>query len=267
MGEDKMAEVAEIDVELARKVLKDLWERCPVLKEFIEKKSQWAEDHPGYIESALGDVVELGDEDGEDRFARLGINQFIQNYSSVSLADGFFNNIEKSIHYRDEVLHDKDFILRPAGVVHDSCQIYFPTKYLFEMQEYYTRNLTGYLFDIHQILYAFDLEIGANYYDMLDMKQSDPTHMEFSGNWTSIMSFLKKCTADNLGFKVTSCKTNPKHGDAEDIEVIDNTHFGELFKPKYYNSVIDQFFDNNCFACFHRDKSKFKIKIEKIVNV
>jgi len=174
------------------------------------------------------------------------------------------NNIEKSIHHRDEKLHDPDFMLRPLGVVHDSCQIYFPTKYLFEMSEYYTRNLSGYLYDIHKILYAFDLEVGVNYYDVCDVKQLDPTHIEFKGNFISLNELIQKCRADGLQFRVTSLKTAPKHGDPVDISV-NGFEFGPEFKPKLYKSVVEQFYDYNGYAKFNEDKSKFKIIFEKIV--
>ena len=71
MGSAKMAEMANISVETAEHVQAGIWERSPVLKQFIERKCQWAIDHPGYIESALGDVVELDENDGADRAARL----------------------------------------------------------------------------------------------------------------------------------------------------------------------------------------------------
>jgi hypothetical protein len=263
MGIETLANNAEIDVETAEQVTVDLWERCPVLKQFVEEKSQWALDHIGYVQSALGDVLEMDEGDGEDRAARLGINQFIQNYASVSLADGFMNVIEISIHHRDEKLNSKDFILRPAGVVHDSCQIYFPTKYLFEMQDYYERTLSGYLYDLHKILYAFDLEVGTNYYDMIGLKSLDSTHIELSGNYTGINNMIEKCVADGLKFRIVSLKATPKHQDPIEIEV-NGFEFGEQFQPKLPKSVIKQFFDNNCYACYNRDTSKFKCVIEKI---
>jgi DNA polymerase I-like protein with 3'-5' exonuclease and polymerase domains len=116
MSIPKLSQMTGLTEEMSTKLVNDLWKRCPGLKSFIQKKEQWALDHPGYVESALGDILEVGDEEA-DRLSRLGINQFIQNYSSVSLADGFFHNIEKSIHHTDEKLNAKDFILRPLGVV------------------------------------------------------------------------------------------------------------------------------------------------------
>lgn len=264
MGPDKMSELAEISPEECEKVQNNLWSLAPKLKKFIEEKSTWAEQHPGFVQSALGDVLELDESDGDDRLARLGINQFIQNYSSVSLADGFMNNIEKSIHHRDEKLNAKDFILRPLGVVHDSCQIYFPTKYLFEMNEYYTRNLSGYLYDIHKILYAFDLEVGVNYYDVCDLHQIDETHIELKGSYTAISKLINKCKEEGLLFRILKLKTAPKHGDPIEIPV-NGFEFGSDFKPKLYKSVIDQFYDSGGYAKFNEDKSKFKITLEKIV--
>jgi hypothetical protein len=76
MGPDKMADIAEITPEQCEMVQNKLWSLAPKLKRFIEEKSTWAEEHPGYVQSALGDVLELDDSDGEDRLARLGINQF-----------------------------------------------------------------------------------------------------------------------------------------------------------------------------------------------
>jgi hypothetical protein len=262
MGPDKMADIAEISVEECEKVQRDLWERCPKLKAFIEQKSTWAQDHPGYVQSALGDVLELAEDDGEDRAARLGINQFIQNYSSVSLADGFMNTIDKSIHRTDEVMNQKDFILRPLGVVHDSCQIYFPTKYLFEMNEYYTRNLSGYLFDLHKILYAFDLEVGVNYFDVCDLHQISPTEIELTGTYTAIKALIEKCHADGLMVEVEYLKLVKKHQDPIELTGMADSEF----KPKITDNVITEFFNNNCYAKYCEDRSKFKAKIIKPKN-
>jgi hypothetical protein len=258
---EKMADLAEIEVSTCEQIQADMWKRCPKLKAFIDQKSQWSEDHFGYVQSALGDVLEMDDSDGADRMSRLGINQYIQNYSSVSLADGFFHVISKSIHHEDEKL--PDVILRPLGVVHDSCQIYYPTEYIFDMNEYYVRNLTDYLYKIHGIYYTFDLETGVNYFDICDLKQLDPTHIELSGNYLSVKSLLDKCVDDGLRFKTLSMKATPKHKDPVDIEVLSNNEFGEGFKPRYSDSLMEQYYDAGVYAKFNEDKSKFKVILEK----
>jgi hypothetical protein len=74
---------------------------------------------------------------------------------------------------------------------------------------------------------------------------------------------LDKCRADRLQFKINWLRTNPKHGDPQDIP-FDGFEISEEFKPKYPTSIIKQFFDYNCYAKFCEDNSKYKIQIEKL---
>jgi len=257
MGAEKMSELSDISLELAEKCIEDLWTRCPVLKDFVDKKSQWAMDHPGYVQSALGDVLEMGEDDGEDRAARLGINQFIQNYSSVSLADGFLRCIEPSIHHNDIKIPKVQ--IRPLGVIHDSSQFYFTTTYLFRMKEYYTRHLSEYMYKTHGIYYDFDLELGTNFYDVADVNQIDDHHIEFTGNYVTLKELVDKCRKDGLKFKITSLTDK----DGNPIAV-NGFEFGPEFKPKLYNSIVREFLDYELYAKFNEDKSKFKMIFEEL---
>ena len=155
----------------------------------------------------------------------------------------------------------------PLGVVHDSCQIYFPTKYLFDMSDYYFRNLSEYLDGIHHVLYAFDLEIGTNYYDICDLKQLDPTHIQIAGNYVSVKNLVDKCRADGLRFEVESLIMDRKHQDPLPIEV-NGFEFGKEFAPDRWTSVVDEFFlgggDGKFYARFNQDKSSFKMILKKV---
>lgn len=261
MGTEKMADMAEISLEEAEVVMDSLWKRCPGLKKFIEEKSQWAEDHPGFVQSALGDVMEMDEDDGVDRLARLGINQFIQNYSSVSLADGFLRCIEPTIHHNDPKI--PDVIIRPAGVIHDSCQFYFTTKYLFRMKEYYTRHLTDYLFKVHGIYYTFDLELGSNFYDVADMSQPDDHHIQFTGSYTTLTELVTKCREDGLKFRISKLH-KVKKKQAPEILTVNGFEFDPEFKPKLYNSILTEFLDYDMYAKFNEDKSKFMMEFEEL---
>jgi hypothetical protein len=238
------------------------------LKKFIEEKSKWALDHPGYVETFLGDVMVVGDDDGDDKLARLGINQHIQNAASVTLGNGFFQCIQNSIHGSDSVI--KNGIIRPINVVHDSSQNYFETRLLFDIYPYYHKYMSDYCFDLYEVRYEFDLEIGHNYYDMLEMKTIDKDTLRFSGDYTSVQKFMKKLLEpeSKLYFKVNSLKD--ESGVDIPFEIVDGNFCktfnvnDERFKPSIYSSPVEGFYKKDGGnAEFEEDYSEFNLEISR----
>lgn len=238
------------------------------LKRFIEEKSQWALDHPGYVDTFFGDVMVVGDDDGDDKLARLGINQHIQNAASVTLGNGFFQCIQNSIHGSDEVI--KNGIIRPINVVHDSSQNYFETRLLFDIYPYYHKYMSDFCFDQYGVRYEFDLEIGQNYYDMLEMKTIDKDTLKFSGDHTSIQKFMKKLLEPeaNLDFKIN--KFTDEEGKDIPFEIV-NGNFCKTFvveddryKPSIYSSPVEGFYmKDGGNAEFEEDYSEFNLEISR----
>lgn len=238
------------------------------LKKFIEEKSKWALEHPGFVQTFFGDVMVVGDDDGDDKLARLGINQHIQNAASVTLGNGFFQCIQNSIHGSDEVI--KNGIIRPINVVHDSSQNYFETRLLFDIYPYYHKYMSDFCFDQYGVRYEFDLEIGQNYYDMLVMKTIDKDNLKLSGNYTSIQKFMSKLLEpeSKLDFKINRLTDS----DCNDLpfEIVDGSLCRTFrvndnrFKPSIYSSPVEGFYNKNKGnAEFKEDYSEFNLEISR----
>jgi DNA polymerase I - 3''-5'' exonuclease and polymerase domains len=255
MGVDTLSQRINKPVAEAAKIQNELFDNLPKIKRFIEEKGQYCVDNKGLCDSVLGDVLYM-ENDAEARLSRLGVNQIIQNFASVSLAQGFQNTIRHSIL-------DRNMIVRPFNVVHDSSQNYFETKKLFEISDFYRLYLTEYLYELYKVRYEFDLEIGINYYDLARMKQLSPTVLSFKGTHKSLQGLLRQCTLDGLKYKVQSLK-NLKVTEGDGI-ILDPK---KEFKPIYKDSVMDKFYvktwDGVGQAIYDMDYSKYEVVIEKI---
>jgi len=250
MGIPSMADRVGISVEEATKKHEEMFKRMKGIKRLIEEKGDYCVNHDGLIESYLGDVLEM-DKGDTSRYSRLGINQFIQNIASVSLADGFFNNL-----YHASKL---GYNIYPQNVVHDSSQNIVEGRLLFDIFPFYHHNLTDYLYDLYGIKYEFDLEVGCNYFDMCDLSQIDNDTISLKGNYTSINGLLTNL-GDSLKYELVSVVDKKSN---TEIDVINNKPSSE-FKPKLFNDTIEQFNSMNMMAHFNVDKSKYVFTIKRI---
>lgn len=249
MGTDALAQRIDKSPEEAIAIQDLLFGHLKKVKQMIEQKGEYCVEHDGQCESILGDRLMMEDE--PDRWARLGINQVIQSFAAVSLAQGFEKCIEESLH-TDEIK------VRPLNVVHDSSQNYFDTTKLFEIYNYYHRCLSDYLFDLYGVRYEFDLEVGANYYDMCHLKQLDETHIQLSANYTSLKGVLDKCITEGLKFKFDEFKDS----DGNQLP-INGLQYPDEFKPKRTERLVEVFYEEGGYAGFDRDTSKFTVILSK----
>lgn len=252
MGDEKMADMTESTLEESMERGKQMFALIPEVEEYIQRKSNYCVEHEGVCETITGDKMVMEGKT-RDKWARLGINQVIQGFSAVALADGFYNNIYQS--YKTG-----EIIIRPVNVVHDSSQNLFETKKLFEIIPFYQKHMRQYLLEKYKVDWAFDTEAGVNYYDMVDMDQLSPTQIKLKGTYTALTRFLDKLTTDGLQYWISSIQNS----DGEELTLTNDGTYAEGMEPDipdwgYKQSIVDGAVE----ARFEIDKSKYTAIINK----
>lgn len=250
MGIQMLAERMNLTVEQAEERHTKMFQLMADIDVFIKHKADYVFAHDGRVETILGDKLMINNEP-EDRWARLGNNLCIQGGSAVLMADAFENIIQHS-------MTDKDIIIRPLIVVHDSSQNYFETKKIFEINDYYTKYLTDYLYDKYKIRYEFDTLVGVNYFDMCEVKVIDADTIQLTGNYRSLTKLAKKLEADGVEFDIISIKHKKK-----DIEYFENGVLSPEFAPKCYKSMVRAFYEEGLKSVYEIDNSKYRMTIRK----
>lgn len=252
MGDEKMADMTDSTLEESIDRGNKMFALMPEVEQLIQEKAQYCVDHEGMCETFLGDTMYFEGK-RSDQWQRLGINQAVQGFTAIALADGFFNIIYVS--YKE-----KKIIVRPVNVVHDSSQNLFETKKLFEISGFYTENMRKYLYDKYKVDWDFETEVGANYYDMVGIENETPTKLKLSGTYTAIKRLLDKCKQDGLGFSIESFID----GDGNELTLTNDENYAEGFVsdiPKWgLKQSISQF---KVAAMYEFDKSKYKVVINK----
>lgn len=252
MGDELMAEMTESTLEESIERGNNMFKLMPEVEALIQEKANYCTEHEGICETILGDKMVMEGK-RRDQWARLGINQVIQGFTAIALADGFFHNIYVS--YKTGEIK-----IRPVNVVHDSSQNLFETKKLFEIIPYYDKNMREYLLEKYGINWAFDTEAGVNYYDMVDLEQIDPGKMTLKGTYTALRRFLDKLTADGLDYWISSIQNDNK----EELELTNDQTYAVGFEPDipawgFKQSVVE----GKVEARFEIDKAKYCVTINK----
>lgn len=127
LGKASLAERLDASVEEADHIIQSLYKSFPKLREYVDKQGQYPIDHNGYVNTMLGDKLQVkeveyykkakSDRERNNiiaRMRRLGVNLPIQGGTSSIMACGFMHNISKSL---DE---NWKHPLQPIIVVHCS---------------------------------------------------------------------------------------------------------------------------------------------------
>jgi hypothetical protein len=212
----------------AEKIIDDLFANMRGVKKFIDSQIEYTNKTGGDIRMLLQDKLNVGNLP-KDKWPRVATNWCIQGGSAILMGDAFENIIQTTI---DE---GKVKIL-PLNVVHDSCQNYFESNFIFDLHPYYYKLLSDYLFDKHQIRYEFDTEIGTNYCDKAKLKQINSNELELVGNCTTLTKLCNKLTADRVRYKIDRL-VDYKGEECQEMrpDIIQNTvrQFFEDFEPRY----------------------------------
>lgn len=252
MSAKTLGENLNVPENTAQALIDTLFNEFPTLKEFILRGLKYPEEHDGLIETFLGDHLQCRDwifRHKIDKFGkrvvdkaklakleRASINYKIQNYSAVSLANGF-NNVQ--IRAKEEGILAKNVI-----VVHDSCENYVSINHLFEILEFYNQEFMEFCYKHYGIRFMFDLEIGTDYANMLVLHQESPTEISLSGSGSTLREMLRRIFEES------------------DLQVEVDTPY-EALEPHWIEDSIERFVsDRQC--CMVKDTSKYTVKLRKI---
>lgn len=166
------------------------------------------------------------------------------------MADAFENIIQHSYT-------DKEVIIRPLNVVHDSSQNYFEAKYIFKISQFYNKYLRSYLYGKYGIDYAFDTEVGDNYFDMTDLSVIDDKTIALKGTYVALTKLLAKLDSSNVKYSVVSLTNKKKTKNY----LNENGSFSPDFKQEGYDDYVTQFYENNMYATFNMDLSCYILTI------
>lgn len=192
MGTAKAQKMSGLSREECQRARDVMMSKFPRVQEFIKKKSQYPIDHNGHIETVLGDI--LITQDTPDKQRRQGINAVIQNFTSVILVQGFMNLIRES---------DKlDMGVQPIIYVHDSSINYFRVENLWDINNFYVKHFTEYLYDLVGVRYLFKTLVGVNYWDMGALTHESIDVSSVKGSATTILGIANRL--DEAGIKYST---------------------------------------------------------------
>lgn len=258
MGKNSLAERLDCSIQEAEDIIQGLYKSFPKLREYVDKQSQYPLDHCGFINTMLGDKLQLREfveylpkakTDRERnniiaRINRLGVNLPIQGGTSTIMAAGFDNNIRESLKngWNDDVS------LTPIIVVHDSNTNYVPVSKVYDIRKFYDVNFTDHCSSVGpKIRLLFDLLVGYSYERASTLKQIDENTIEFTGSSYQIIGLYDK---------IMNCKTQKSECDKTREEI--------LSAANYIVSPLKRFIVENG-ACMVKDTSKITVRFKRIV--
>lgn len=247
MGDELMAEMTESTLQESIERGNQMFKLMPEVEQYIQKKAEYCTLHEGVCDTILGDTM-IMEGKRTDQWQRLGINQVIQGFTAIALADGFFNNIYQS--YKTN-----EIIVRPVNVVHDSSQNLFETKHIFEICDFYSRNMREYLYEKYNVDWAFDTLVGVNYYDMVEISNLDKDKLSLKGTYTALKLLLDKLKADGVDYSIESIENE----NGESLTLTYDENYAEGFESDIPNSALKQSIcQYKVSAMYEFDKSKYK---------
>jgi len=261
MGVPVMAERSGLTVEDCQLKYDQMFERMAGIKKFIEENGQYCIEHQGYVSTVLGDVMYMEGQ-SEDRLGRLGVNQKIQGFAACSLADGFFN-----VNYQSYKHPDKYPFVRVWNTVHDSSQNYFKCEDLFRVGPYFKLTLTDYLYEKFGVVYAFDTEVGVDYYNMCEYKLKDNKTLELVGSCKALKRVLDKCKVAGLNFEIVSLTNLTDEDNPVECSILNGWYLEEEFKPLIRPYYMDNFMNIDKDwgeARYQLDWTEYKAIIRKL---
>lgn len=111
LGKQSLADRLECSVQESEDIIQGLYKSFPKLREYVDIQSQYPLDNNGYVNTMLGDKLQLPEfteylpkaKDDRERnniiakIRRLGVNLPIQGGTSSIMSSGFFNDIRVSL--------------------------------------------------------------------------------------------------------------------------------------------------------------------------
>ena len=241
-----------VSEEEAQGYIKALFDQFPILEKFIEANASYPISHNGYINTILGDKLRVPeyrflyekDQFGRKRINRsvlrkldsAGINFVIQGFSSLSLTGGFSNVIQEA--------NKEGLLLKGIGCIHDSCQNLLSINELWNIVGFYRKNFYDYVYEKVGIRFDYDLEIGVDYANMMEVKLLDNNVLNITGTATALKILLDKIKYES------------------DLEVECDIDEKDLI-PKIEKSSLKRFIKKHQ-TCMDLDESEYTINLKKL---
>ena len=236
----------------AQGYITSLFDQFPVLEKFIEENSNFPINNGGYVKTELGDTLRVPEYrflykddprrgrvlDGRvvAKLGSAGINYRIQSFSALSLASGFEHVIQEAM--------EENKLVRNIIVVHDSTENLFDINLIFEIKPFYDRSFMDYAKDKYGIWFAYDLEIGLSYGEMLGLKQISDDTIELTGSGSNIQQLLWKLDNEsNLKYTMNVPR--------------------ESIVPKMETNSVKRFIEEQQ-CCMEHDYSFYTIQLTKV---
>lgn len=236
----------------AQGYIDSLFNQFPVLENFIEKNASYPINHNGYINTILGDKLRVPeyrylyekDQYGRKKLNRsavrkldsAGINFVIQSFSSLSLTLGFSNVVQEAVKNK--------MYLKNIGLIHDSCQNLLDINELWNVVGFYRKNFYDYVYNKVGIRFDYDLEIGIDYANMMEVKLIKENILEITGTATALKILLEKIKYES------------------NLKITCNISEEELL-PKVETSSLKRFIKKHQ-TCMELDESEYTIILEKL---
>ena len=191
MGVNKAMEMTGLSKEECQRAREVMLGKFPKVQEMIARKSQYPLDHNHRIDTQLGDIlISYGD---KAEHIRHGINYYVQNFTSVILVQGFMNLIKQS---------DKlGMGVQPIIYVHDSSINYFPVRNFWDINNFYVKHFTEYLYDLVGVRYLFKTLVGPNYWDMGTLTHESENVTSIKGSATTILGIAQKLDEGGMKYE------------------------------------------------------------------
>jgi hypothetical protein len=135
------------------------------------------------------------------------------------------------------------FVLKNIKLT-DSCENLVNINYLFRIKQYYDEHFMRYAKEQYGILFAYDLEIGLNYGEMMGVKPIDNNTIEVTGSGSVIQGLLWKLDNES------------------DLSVTTDIPREEIIPQMELNPVIKFIIEKQC--CMDHDYSDYTVKITKL---
>lgn len=260
MGIQMLANMTGMPIEECTQKHTEMFNRMTGIGRFIKEYGTYCVEHEGRCNSIMGDTLQMNRNE-KDRWARLGVNQVIQGFAACSLADGFFN-----VNYQSYMHPERIGNIRVWNTVHDSSQNYFQIDKLFEIRDYYYETLTEYLWNKYKVRYEFDVEVGANYFDMCEYKNLTQTKLELGGSYTAVKKLLDKIKSSGmLNFEIESLKRNDKE---YECKLNCDGWYSDDFVPEQDEHIYARFANRGQYfmarAAYEQDRSNYTVVINKL---
>lgn len=239
-GASSLANELGVTVKEAKAMMRQIMDQFPDVERYIDEKASYPATHEGKLDTILGEKIFSYEE--EHRQRRHGINTVVQGFTAVILAFGFENLIK--------VGKEQGIRISPISVVHDSNCNYIDAKFFWDIQDFYYKNFTEFLYDLTGVKYKFSVLLGTNYYDSCELKQLDYGRLRLEGTGLAINELMQRL--DDVGVKYSLEVP-------EGIEVIG----GRL--PEIYHDSIEEFIRYEAREpIYHKDISHYKVILNKI---